>query len=132
MLTLKTTFAFGAGLSILAGIYLRSTLPPPASTRTLDRALVKQLAIVGGLRDNPSSKAPLLNIIAIVTGATSGLGKEIASELYSLGATVVLASRSYKKAVSAMQSIMEEYPDSEGTLDFGALEVSNLKNVQNL
>ena len=130
MLTLKSTLAFGAGISVLYGIYFRVTLPPAASTRILDRALVRQLALTGGLRDRPVASSPLLNVRAIVTGATSGLGREVASELYNLGATVVLASRSAKKALSTMESIRKEYPNSEGSLDFGALETSSLETVK--
>lgn len=120
----------GAGASVLLGLYIRATLPPPASTRLFDRELVRQLSLTGGLRENPSPIAPLLNVRAIVTGATSGLGREIASELYALGATVILASRSAKKALTIVESIKKEYPDAPGTLDTGVLEVSSLKDVK--
>lgn len=129
-LTLRSATLLGAGASVLLGFYIRASLPAPASTRVFDRALVNELALNGGLRQSPPSLAPLLNVRAIVTGATSGLGREIAAELYALGATVVLASRSATKALSIMESIKKEYPDAQGTLDTGVLEVSSLKDVK--
>ena len=48
------------------------------------------------------STAPLQGQVAIVTGSSSGLGKEIASELYNLGATVVIASTKTRYKLSQM------------------------------
>jgi NAD(P)-dependent dehydrogenase (short-subunit alcohol dehydrogenase family) len=119
---------------VLGGLYLKATLPAPAATRAFDRELVRKLALEGGLCANPqsqSSDAPLLNLRVIVTGATSGLGREIASELYSLGATVVLACRSGTKAEGIIESIKSEFPQSKGTLDVGkTCEISSLQSVR--
>ena len=98
------------------GLYIKMTLPPPASERLYDREIVKKLALTGGLVKDGNELAPLLNVHAIVTGATSGLGREIASELYGLGATVILASRSAKKTDDVARTILQEHPDSQGTL----------------
>merc|ERR1719440_1080277 len=52
--------------------------------------------------------APLQGQVAIVTGSSSGLGKEIASELYNLGATVVVASRNKDKIQAVADDIRRQ------------------------
>ena len=104
----------GAAGVVALGLYINSTLPPLASTREFDRKAVHEFALNGGLGDPENPEAPLLNIYSIVTGSTSGLGREIASELYALGSTVILASRSAKKTMDIAQSIMDEHPKSKG------------------
>jgi NAD(P)-dependent dehydrogenase (short-subunit alcohol dehydrogenase family) len=73
---------------------------------------------------------PLKGKIAIVTGSTSGLGKSLATTLYELGATVVIASRSPKKCEETIELIQSEISSSSGSLVSHSLDVSDLDSVQ--
>ena len=127
---LSYSAAMAASVGLL-GLYIKMTLPPPASERLYDREIVKKLALTGGLVKDGNELAPLINVHAIVTGATSGLGREIASELYGLGATVILASRSAKKTDDVARTILQEYPDSQGTLvSEKTVDTSSLDSVK--
>eukprot|EP00605_Chrysophyceae_sp_TOSAG23-4_P001413 GSChrysophyteH1.ASY1.ANO1.1539.1 assembled CDS len=101
---------------ILLGAYFVDAFPANASMQTLDRE-----ALVAMVARSPVATAdplhPLINVTAVVTGATSGLGLATATELYGMGATVVLASRNAGKCRSVQQSIISEYPQSPGSLD---------------
>ncbi|HEX9898390.1 MAG TPA: SDR family oxidoreductase [Candidatus Methylomirabilis sp.] len=55
---------------------------------------------------NKHMENTLTGRVAIVTGATSGIGKEIARKLAGLGATVVLACRSEERGCAAMDEIV--------------------------
>ena len=132
---LTTNLGYSAAIAAasvgLMGLYIKMTLPPPASERVLDREMVKNLALTGGLVESRTESAPLLNVHVIVTGATSGLGREIACELYGLGATVILASRSAKKTADVAGTIMQEYPDSQGALIYEkTIDTSSLDSVR--
>jgi retinol dehydrogenase-12 len=78
---------------------------------------------------NLLSQNPLVNRVAIVTGSTSGIGREIASELYKLGATVILASRSLNKLEIEYSSIKLEHMNSKGTLIIEQVDMSDLESV---
>ena len=87
--------------------------------------------------DSPNKDYPLHGQIAIVTGSSGGLGKEIASELYGLGATVILAARNVKKCEAAKieieSSVREKTKDKEGSgkLHVMELDTSDLDAVKN-
>lgn len=49
---------------------------------------------------------------AVVTGANSGLGLETACGLASLGARVILASRSEERNAAALASLQKRVPDA--------------------
>eukprot|EP01031_Cornospumella_fuschlensis_P042681 gene42681-52150_t len=67
--------------------------------------------------------------VFIVTGSTSGLGQSLASELYRLGGTVVVASRNVGKCEATIKEIKSQYPDSTGHLDSFKLDLGNLDTV---
>lgn len=46
--------------------------------------------------------------VVLITGATSGIGKETASDLYNRGATVILAVRSIQRGLDAVNQIKEK------------------------
>ena len=62
--------------------------------------------MLGEGRMNKHMENTLTGRVAIVTGATSGIGKEIARKLAGLGATVVLACRSEERGCAAMDEIV--------------------------
>jgi NAD(P)-dependent dehydrogenase (short-subunit alcohol dehydrogenase family) len=67
---------------------------------------------------------PQTGKLAIVTGATGGLGLETALGLAQAGAEVVLAGRNRKKRGDALQSIMRACPSAKvglATLDLASL-----------
>ena len=69
------------------------------------------------------------DIIAIVTGSTSGLGEGIASELFKYGFTVIIASRNREKSMRVIDAIHCKYPGSAGRLIFNRLDTSDLQSV---
>lgn len=66
--------------------------------------------------------------LAIVTGATSGIGYEAALALAGAGAEVILAARDAAKAERAMASIRRQHPDA--TLTAQPLDTARLASVR--
>ncbi|KPM34467.1 hypothetical protein AK830_g12103 [Neonectria ditissima] len=67
--------------------------------------------------------------VCIVTGANTGVGKEVAQVLYSRNATVWVASRSEKKGCAAIDSIQLQHPESKGALKFLKLDLADLTTI---
>ena len=103
---------------------------------TLDREYVK--TILQQRMNHIKSKAgidfnnefPLFGSVSVVTGTTSGLGKEIARELFSFGSTVYITGRSIEKINDTIEDIKKTYPNSIGTLEVGILDTSDFDSVQ--
>ncbi|KAJ4396429.1 short-chain alcohol dehydrogenase [Gnomoniopsis smithogilvyi] len=68
--------------------------------------------------------------VYIVTGANTGVGKELAQILYSKNATVYCAARSDEKALKAISSIKAALPDSTGALIFLSLDLADLSTIK--
>lgn len=66
--------------------------------------------------------------ISVVTGSTSGIGKETARVLAKKQATVVLAVRNVSKGEKVAAEIRTEYPDSD--VSVMQLDLSSLRSVQ--
>ena len=66
--------------------------------------------------------------VAIVTGATSGIGLETVRELARNGSRVILAARNEVKAASVLAELWKELPDAD--LIFHHLDVSSLDSVR--
>ena len=66
--------------------------------------------------------------VAVVTGANSGIGKETAHGLASLGATVVLACRNAERAAAAVAELRRR--GVPGPLETVALDLADLSSVQ--
>jgi NAD(P)-dependent dehydrogenase (short-subunit alcohol dehydrogenase family) len=66
--------------------------------------------------------------IAIVTGASAGLGVETARALASAGAQVVLAGRDASRIEAAANAILEREPNA--MLEQGALDLTSLDSVR--
>ena len=63
--------------------------------------------------------------VIIITGATSGLGKEAARVLAGKGATVIIATKNIQKADVVSAVIQEEFPSAiidTRNLDLGSLD----------
>ncbi|XP_025086778.1 dehydrogenase/reductase SDR family member on chromosome X-like [Pomacea canaliculata] len=65
---------------------------------------------------------------AIVTGGAAGIGFHITKHLVSLGARVIIASRSRKQAESAIARIRENHPDAE--VEFMFLDLASFDSVR--
>ena len=70
----------------------------------------------------------LTGTIAVVTGASAGIGVETARALAAAGARVVLAARNAERTEAAAESILERVPDA--TLEVGSLDLTSLDNVR--
>ncbi|TEA12742.1 putative oxidoreductase [Colletotrichum sidae] len=68
--------------------------------------------------------------VCIVTGANTGVGKEVAQILYSKNATVYATSRSEEKGRAAIASIQKAFPDSKGRLELLTLDLADLTTVK--
>lgn len=68
--------------------------------------------------------------VAIITGANSGIGLEIALGLTRRGATVYLACRNISKAYDAISEIRAEVPSSKGRVIPLSLDTSTLSSVR--
>jgi NAD(P)-dependent dehydrogenase (short-subunit alcohol dehydrogenase family) len=67
--------------------------------------------------------------IFIVTGPTSGLGKESVKVLARKNATVIMAARNIKKADSVKKEILAE--NKNANIDIHELDLSSLESVNN-
>ncbi|RYP80655.1 hypothetical protein DL769_002337 [Monosporascus sp. CRB-8-3] len=68
--------------------------------------------------------------VYIVTGANTGVGKEVAHILYSKNAKVYVAARSKEKAINAIKEIKERTPQSKGQLVFLQLDLADLSTIK--
>jgi len=68
--------------------------------------------------------------IFIVTGSSSGVGKELAQILYSHNAKVYVAARSLSKASAAIESMKTAFPNSKGELIYLHLDLDDLTTIK--
>lgn len=72
--------------------------------------------------------------VFLVTGANTGIGKEVARVLYAKNGTVWIGARSQEKAEAAMAEIRRACPDSPttttGRLEFLRLDLGDLEAVR--
>ncbi|EWZ47548.1 hypothetical protein FOZG_03449 [Fusarium oxysporum Fo47] len=77
------------------------------------------------------SSLPSLNFrVYIITGATSGVGLELAKILYSRSAIVYIAARNYSKITSAIKEVQSAFPDSTGRLESLCVDLSDLASIK--
>ncbi|PNP82622.1 hypothetical protein FNYG_03853 [Fusarium nygamai] len=77
-----------------------------------------------------SSLPSLSSRVYIVTGATSGVGLELAKILYSRSAIVYIAGRNYSKITSAIKEVQSAFPDSTGRLESLCVDLSDLASIK--
>ncbi|CAN5234409.1 SDR family oxidoreductase [soil metagenome] len=70
---------------------------------------------------------PLAGKVAVVTGATGGLGYETALALAGAGAEVVLTGRNDVKGARALEAICEQHPDA--LISYETLDLASLASV---
>ncbi|KAI1498747.1 putative short-chain dehydrogenase [Biscogniauxia marginata] len=68
--------------------------------------------------------------VYIVTGANTGVGKELAQLLYSKNATVYVVARSEDKANQAIEDIKMAHPTSKSVLRFLFLDLNDLSTIK--
>ncbi|KAI1168521.1 short-chain dehydrogenase [Nemania serpens] len=68
--------------------------------------------------------------VYLVTGANTGIGKEVARILYSKNAAVWIAARNAEKGADAITSIREAHPSSSGRLELLQLDLSDLTTIR--
>ncbi|KAI0412979.1 hypothetical protein F5X98DRAFT_353387 [Xylaria grammica] len=68
--------------------------------------------------------------VYLITGANTGLGKELARMLYSKYARVYIAARSESKADAAIDDIKKAAPNSLGSLAFIKLDLADLSTIK--
>ncbi|KAF1828199.1 NAD(P)-binding protein [Decorospora gaudefroyi] len=68
--------------------------------------------------------------VYVVTGASGGVGKEVARILYSKNAKVFIAARNEKKATAAIADIQATCPKSKGSLVFQHLDLADLATIK--
>lgn len=79
---------------------------------------------------NKVNSSKLTGKNAIVTGANSGIGQQIATDLLRLGATVYLACRNEKKGEDAIEQILWSIPGARPRLRLLKLDTSDLDSVR--
>ncbi|KYM99697.1 Retinol dehydrogenase 11 [Cyphomyrmex costatus] len=87
-----------------------------------------------------TSKTRLDCKTVVITGASSGIGKETARDLYARGARVILACRNMEKTNEAIEDIKnnppshinkDKYKNNAGELAIYPLDLRSLKSVRN-
>lgn len=73
----------------------------------------------------------LNGVVAIVTGSSSGIGRETAKALYAQGAHVIMACRSEAKTNQVIEQLQGEVKnETNGKLEFMQLALDDLSNVR--
>ncbi|MCJ1280614.1 hypothetical protein MMC21_008443 [Puttea exsequens] len=106
---------------------------PPASTIDFYRDLILSLVLLVVSRFLPTTKPPRVDLsgkTAIVTGANSGIGFQLALDLANQGATVHLACRNPSKAADAVSRIVSKIPGSKSRIQALSLDTSSFASVR--
>jgi NAD(P)-dependent dehydrogenase (short-subunit alcohol dehydrogenase family) len=96
----------------------------------LDKSVVGYTALGYRWRPHPPIDADLTGRVAVVTGATSGLGQATASALAALGASVVVVGRNPDKTRNVARAIREETGNPRVRVELA--DLSSMKEVRAL
>ncbi|MEM7137111.1 MAG: SDR family NAD(P)-dependent oxidoreductase [Myxococcota bacterium] len=91
--------------------------------RLLDKSLIGYTSLGYRLRSLGAVEADLRGRVAVVTGATYGLGKATATELARLGATVRIVGRNRDKAAAVRTAIMDAHAHADVTTEIADLSL---------
>jgi NAD(P)-dependent dehydrogenase (short-subunit alcohol dehydrogenase family) len=111
--------AFSTGM-VAWFTFVIATRPEPVFPQQFVDDLIKKSSIVKKGKES----------IVIITGSTGGIGLNLAEELYKLGLTVILASRTESKCKQVIEEIKSKYPSATGALDYGVLDTGDLTTVK--
>ncbi|KAG8742222.1 hypothetical protein FRC12_015420 [Ceratobasidium sp. 428] len=78
----------------------------------------------------PRTESKITGRVAIVTGGNRGIGLATAKQLYELGATVYIGSRSEANALKAVEQIRADVTGSEGQLKWFIVDMSSIKKAK--
>ncbi|KAI5463550.1 hypothetical protein BGZ63DRAFT_381709 [Mariannaea sp. PMI_226] len=78
---------------------------------------------------NDADVPDLSGRVCLVTGANTGVGKEVAQILYGKNAIVWVASRNEEKGRAAIVEIIKKHPLSKGTIKFLKLDLADLTTI---
>ncbi len=96
----------------------------------LDKSIVGYTSLGFRLRPLSPIEADLTGRVAVVTGASSGLGRETATELAKLGATVILVGRNREKTDRVAESIRGARPHGDARVEIA--DLSSMREVRAL
>ena len=96
----------------------------------LDKSVLGYTALGFRFRPHPPIEVDLSGRVAVVTGATSGLGRETASELARLGASVIIVGRNRDKTESVGRHIQEHTNNPNVRIELA--DLSSMKQVRAL
>mmetsp|Transcript_12938 Transcript_12938/g.21136 ORF Transcript_12938/g.21136 Transcript_12938/m.21136 type:complete len:448 (-) Transcript_12938:2467-3810(-) len=116
--------------TVLLSSYVFFMVEPPAlpEEEVKDKATL-YYAATDAFGEDGYVDQPMVDKVVIVTGATSGLGASFALNLYKMGATVIVTSRSQEKSDQAVTDIKLDFPFSEGVLHAKVLDVSDFDSI---
>jgi NAD(P)-dependent dehydrogenase (short-subunit alcohol dehydrogenase family) len=101
------------------------TLPESRIQETMEKRKTKPADAPKGKQAKQTQRE-----IVIVTGSTSGIGYNLAMELFRYGFHVIIASRSAERCFKAKTEIEKAYPDAPGALDYHAMDVGDFESVK--
>eukprot|EP00756_Hemistasia_phaeocysticola_P064864 Hpha_TRINITY_DN8113_c0_g1::TRINITY_DN8113_c0_g1_i2::g.171966::m.171966 len=119
--------------------FLVTPLPPPTSGAAdgrVDMSFYQQRpwfdeAEANGSRVRPDGpRFPLEGTVGLVTGSSSGIGRQVAEYLYSKGGSVVVLSRSEKRSSRACGIMKADWPDSPGECHAAEVDLSSFEAVR--
>jgi dehydrogenase/reductase SDR family protein 12 len=96
----------------------------------LDKSVLGYTSLGYRWRPHPPIDADLTGRVALVTGATSGLGRAASTELAALGASVIIVGRNPEKTRSVAQAIRDETGNDDVQVEIA--DLSSMAQIRSL